>query len=141
MDKTHAFTTLDELGEGAGFRKVRSALGIEAFGANGVVLAPGVEAFWHFHERQDELYFVHAGTARFEVGDPDAPDVRVLGAGGLAHVPSTTPRRVSNPSETEDLVMLVIGASGGYVGRDGMLVDMADFERRASFGSAAKAVD
>jgi hypothetical protein len=53
----------------------------------------------------------------------------------MVHVSSTTPRRVSNGG-TEDLVMLVVGAKGGYVGRDGHMVDEADVERRASFGSS-----
>ena len=51
----------------------------------------------------------------------------------MAHVESTTPRRVSNAGD-DDLVVLVVGAKGGYVGRDGQLVDEADAERRASFG-------
>jgi len=38
---THAFSSLDELGEGPGFRKVRAALGVTAFGINGIVLPPG----------------------------------------------------------------------------------------------------
>ena len=42
-------------------------MGIEAVGANAVVYPPGQEGFLHFHDVQDELYFVHAGTARFEV--------------------------------------------------------------------------
>ena len=29
---SHAFGTVDELGDGYGFRKVRQALGVEAFG-------------------------------------------------------------------------------------------------------------
>jgi len=36
----HAFGSLDQLGEGYGFRKVRRALGVEAFGVNAIVLAP-----------------------------------------------------------------------------------------------------
>jgi hypothetical protein len=54
----------------------------------------------------------------------------------LVHVSSTSPRRVSNGGD-EDLVMLVVGGKGGYVGRDGHMVDEADAERRAGFGSAA----
>jgi mannose-6-phosphate isomerase-like protein (cupin superfamily) len=134
MDSTHAFSTIDELGDGYGFRKVRGALDVTAFGVNAMVMPPGFEAFWHFHDVQDELYFVHTGTLRMEVGDPAAPDVRELGPGGLAHVRSTTPRRMSNASEVDDLVVLVVGAADGYVGRDGQLVDMADLERRAAFG-------
>ena len=137
MDATHTFSSLDELGEGYGFRKVRSGLGVTAFGANAIVMPPGMEAFWHFHDTQDELYFVHAGTLRMEVGDPDSPDVRELGPGGLVHVTSTTPRRMINASTDEDLVVLVVGGHDGYVGRDGQLVDMDDLERRASFGTGA----
>ena len=63
----HAFGSIDELGEGYGFRKVRAALGVTAFGVNAIVYPPGFEGFLHFHDTQDELYFVHAGQARAEV--------------------------------------------------------------------------
>ena len=128
---TYAFGSIAELGEGYGFRKVREALGVTAFGVNAIVLPPGAVGRPHYHERQDELYFVHRGTARFEVGD----DVRELGPGGLCHVESTTPRRVSNVGD-DDLVVLVVGGKDGYVGRDGQLVNREDLERRRSFGSA-----
>jgi hypothetical protein len=59
--------------------------------------------------------------------------VRELGPGGLCHVESTTPRRVSNAGDGE-LVLLVVGGKDGYVGRDGQLVDAADLERRQAFG-------
>lgn len=113
----YTFSSLDELGDGHGFRKIREPLGITAFGVNAIVFAPGVVGRPHTHDKQDELYFVHSGTARFEVGG----ETRDLGPGGLVHVESTTPRRVSNPTD-EDLVILVVGASDGYVGRDGRLV-------------------
>jgi mannose-6-phosphate isomerase-like protein (cupin superfamily) len=125
----HSFGTIDELGEGYGFRKVRPALGVTAFGVNAIVYPPGQEGFLHYHDVQDELYFVHSGLARFEAGG----EVRDLGPGGLCHVESTTPRKVSNPGD-DDLVLLVIGGRGGYVERDGHLVDPDDAERRASFG-------
>jgi mannose-6-phosphate isomerase-like protein (cupin superfamily) len=129
---SYSFGSLDELGDGPGFRKVRRALGVKAFGVNGVVMPPGFEGFAHFHYEQDELYFVHRGRARVEIGD----EVRELGEGGLLYVESTTPRKVSNASETEDLVLLVVGGKGGYVERDGMLVDPErDLERRRAFGS------
>jgi mannose-6-phosphate isomerase-like protein (cupin superfamily) len=128
----YAFTSLDELGDGPGFRKVRQALGVTAFGVNGIVYPPGFEGFLHYHDEQDELYFVHRGTARVEVGE----EVRELGPGGLVHVQSTTPRKISNPSETEALVLLVVGGKDGYVGRDGQLVDVErDLPRRQAFSS------
>ncbi|MBM3676368.1 MAG: cupin domain-containing protein [Actinobacteria bacterium] len=125
----HAFTTIDELGDGPGFRKVRQALGVTAFGANAIVMPARFEGFEHFHDEQDELYFVHAGTARFEVEGEE----RLVGPGGLVHVESTTPRKFSNAGD-DDLVVLVVGGKGGYVGRDGHLVDPADAERRRAFG-------
>jgi mannose-6-phosphate isomerase-like protein (cupin superfamily) len=127
----YAFGHLDELGDGPGFRKVRRALGVTAFGVNGIVFPPGYEGFLHYHETQDELYFVHRGRARVEVGG----EVRELGEGGLLHVESTTPRKVSNASETEELILLVVGGKDGYVERDGMLVDPErDLARRQAFG-------
>jgi mannose-6-phosphate isomerase-like protein (cupin superfamily) len=128
---THAFGAIDELGEGYGFRKVRQALGVEAFGVNVIVMPPHYDGVFHYHDEQDELYFVHSGTARVEVDDEE----RLLGPGGIVHVTSTTPRRVSNAGD-EDLVLLVVGAKGGYVGRDGRLVDPADLEQRKAFGSS-----
>jgi mannose-6-phosphate isomerase-like protein (cupin superfamily) len=126
---SHSFSTLADLGDGPGFRKVRQAMGVTAFGVNALVLAPHQEGFPHYHDVQDELYFVHSGTARFEVDD----EARELGPGGLCHVSSTTPRKVSNAGK-DDLVLLVLGGKDGYVGRDGQLVNPADAERRASFG-------
>ena len=129
----YAISSLDELGDGYGFRKVRAALGVTAFGVNGVVMPPGYEGFLHYHDAQDELYFVHRGRARVEVGD----EVREVGAGALVHVESTTPRRISNASSDEDLVLLVIGGKDGYVARDGQLVDPDhDLARRQAFGSS-----
>lgn len=113
----YAFSSVEELGDGV-FRKVRRGLGITAFGANVLVLAPGVVGRPHYHEEQDELYFVHRGRARFDVPG----ESRELGPGGLVHVESTTPRRVTSVGE-EDLVMLVVGAKAGYVGRDGRWAD------------------
>jgi quercetin dioxygenase-like cupin family protein len=128
----YAFSSLDELGEGFGFRKVRHALGVTAFGVNGIVFPPGYVGFQHWHDEQDELYFVHRGRARVEVGE----EVRELGEGGLLHVESTTPRLVSNASDSDELVLLVVGGKDGYVERDGHLVDVErDLPRRQSFGS------
>ena len=128
----HHFGSIDELGDGYGFRKVRRALGVTAFGVNAIVMPPGFLGFQHFHDDQDELYFVHSGRARVEVEGEE----RILEPGGLLHVESTTPRRVSNASETDDLVILVIGGKDGYVERDGHMVDQADVERRAAFGQS-----
>lgn len=128
---TYSFSTIDELGQGYGFRRVREPLGIEAFGSNVLVMPPGFEGFDHYHDTQDELYFVHSGTARIDV---DGSESRVVGPGGLFHCQSTVHRRVSNAGDS-DLVVLIVGAKGGRVERDGHLVDPErDGERRANFG-------
>jgi uncharacterized cupin superfamily protein len=75
-------SSLDTLGDGPGFRKVRGALGVTAFGVNGLVFPPHYEGPNHFHDLQDELYFVHAGTATFRFDD----DEHEVPAGGLVHV-------------------------------------------------------
>ena len=113
----YAFSSLDELGDGV-FRKIRQGLGITAFGANAVVLPPGVTSRPHYHAEQDELYFVHSGRARFRVPG----ETRELGPGGLCHVEAATPRVIDNVGD-EDLVLLVVGAKDGYVGRDGHPAD------------------
>jgi len=75
---------------------------------------------------------VHRGTARAHVGD----EIREVGEGGLIHVEAAVHRRIENPSETEDLVMLIVGGKDGYVERDGRLVDMErDLPRRQAFGA------
>jgi mannose-6-phosphate isomerase-like protein (cupin superfamily) len=127
----YAFGSLDELGDGPGFRKVRRALGVTAFGVNGIVFPPGYEGFLHYHDQQDELYFVHRGRARVEVGGEE----REIGEGALVHVEAATQRKVSNASNSEELVLLVVGGKDGYVERDGQLVDPErDLARRQSFG-------
>jgi uncharacterized cupin superfamily protein len=111
-------TSLDALGDGHGFRKVRAALGVTAFGVNAIVFPPQYEGPNHFHDTQDELYFVHRGTATFTFDG----DEHTVEAGGLVHVESTTHRQISNRTDDE-LVLLVVGGKGGYVERDGHLVD------------------
>jgi quercetin dioxygenase-like cupin family protein len=128
---SHAFSSLDELGDGAGFRKIRAALGVTAFGVNAVVYPPHFDGFEHYHDTQDELYFVHRGHVRVEVNG----ETRDLGEGGLFHAESTTPRKVSNPFD-EDAVVFIVGGAGGYVERDGHMVDEADVARRAAFGKS-----
>jgi uncharacterized cupin superfamily protein len=63
-----AVASLDDLGEGPGFRKVRAALGVTAFGVNAVILPPGHVTPSHRHERQEELYLVLDGEIEIEFG-------------------------------------------------------------------------
>jgi quercetin dioxygenase-like cupin family protein len=123
---SYAFGSLDELGDGPGFRKIRRALDVEAFGVNAIVFPPHYEGPEHYHDTQDELYFVHRGRIRVDVDG----ESRELGEGGLFHASSTTPRRISNVGD-EDAVVFVVGGKGGYVERDGHLVNPeVDLPRR-----------
>jgi len=108
----YAKGSIDEMGEGPGFRKVRRELGVTAFGVNAVIYPPGQEGFLHYHDEQDELYFVY--------------------------VESTTPRRINNRAD-EDLVLFIVGGKDGYVARDGQLVDVErDLPRRQAFTTSEK---
>ncbi|MFN8217200.1 MAG: cupin domain-containing protein [Solirubrobacterales bacterium] len=114
----YAVANLDDLGEGPGFRKIRGALGVTAFGVNAIVLPPAYATGSHYHDEQEELYFVHSGEVEFEFGDGST---RRLGPGGLAWVAPATHRRVRNLSDSEEAVYVVVGGKDGYVGRDGHL--------------------
>ena len=111
----YAVANLDDLGSGYGFRKIRSGLGVTAFGINAIVLPPGYQTPQHFHERQEELYFVHRGTIEIIFGDGTS---EVLEAGGLARVDAATIRSLKNAGDG-DAVYLCAGGKDGYVGRDG----------------------
>jgi quercetin dioxygenase-like cupin family protein len=118
-------SSLEELGDGYGFRKVRVPLGVTAFGVNALVFPPHYDGPEHYHDTQDELYFVHRGTATVTVDGEE----HTVAEGGLVHVESTTPRRVSNRTD-EDLVLLVVGGKGGYVERDGHVTSDEELARR-----------
>jgi uncharacterized cupin superfamily protein len=115
-----AVGSIDAMGDGPGFRKVRTELGVTAFGVNAIVIPPGYTSRRHRHERQEELYFVHRGTIEFRFGDRG---LQTLGPGGFARVDPSTVRSLRNTSETEDAVYVCVGGAGGYVGRDGVLAE------------------
>jgi uncharacterized cupin superfamily protein len=114
-----AVANLDGLGEGPGFRKIRRSLGVEEFGVNAIVMPSGFESGRHWHDEQEELYFVHSGTIEFEFGDGT---VQRLGPGGLARVAASTVRRTRNVGDG-DATYVIVGAKGGYIGRDGRAPD------------------
>ena len=110
-----AVSSLDRLGDGPGFRKIRTPLGLTAFGMNAVVLPPGAESRRHFHDSQEEVYFLHRGRVDMEFGDGERV---ALEPGGVVRVDPATVRMVRNTGD-EDAVFVVVGGAGGYVGRDG----------------------
>ena len=113
----YALANVDALSEGPGFRKVRRALGVTAFGVNAIEIPPGYETGRHFHDEQEELYFVHRGRVELEFGDGTT---HLLGEGGFARVDAQTVRKIKNVGD-EPAVYLIAGGKDGYVGRDGRL--------------------
>jgi quercetin dioxygenase-like cupin family protein len=111
----YAVGHLEDLGDGPGFRKVRKGLGVTAFGVNAIVLPPGIETGFHYHDVQEELYFVHRGTIEMEFGDGSVAQLR---EGGLARVDAATVRKIRNAGGI-DAVYLCAGGKDGYIGRDG----------------------
>jgi mannose-6-phosphate isomerase-like protein (cupin superfamily) len=113
----YAVGHIDDMGDRYGFRKVRRSLDVTAFGVNALVLPPNYDAGRHFHDEQQELYFVHSGTIemRFEDGT-----IHRMEPGTAARVDPATVRGVANVGD-EDAVILVAGGKDGYVGRDGRM--------------------
>jgi mannose-6-phosphate isomerase-like protein (cupin superfamily) len=121
----YAVSDLDALGDGPGFRKVRKGLDVQAFGVNAIVMPPGIESGFHFHDEQEELYFVHRGALEIEFGDGT---VHSLEEGGLARVDAPTLRKVRNAGES-DAIYLITGGKGGYIGRDGRVPEGEELMR------------
>jgi mannose-6-phosphate isomerase-like protein (cupin superfamily) len=115
----YAVGHLDDLGGGPGFRKIRKGLGVTAFGVNAIVLPPGIETGFHYHEEQEELYFVHRGAIEIEFGDGS---VEALQEGGCARVDAATLRKIRNRGDG-DAVYVIVGGKDGYIGRDGRVRD------------------
>ena len=113
----YAVGSLDDLGAGPGFRKVRKGLGVTAFGVNAIVMPAGYESGLHYHDQQEELYFVHQGTLEMEFGDGS---VHRLEEGAFARVDAATLRKVRNIGDS-DAIYLCAGGKDGYIGRDGRL--------------------
>ncbi len=121
----YAVGDLDALGDGPGFRKVRKGLSVTAFGVNAIVMPAGIESGFHYHDEQEELYFVHRGTIEIEFGDGV---VQRLSEGGLARVDAATLRKIRNPGDV-DAVYLIAGGKDGYIGRDGRVPEGEDMMR------------
>jgi quercetin dioxygenase-like cupin family protein len=113
----YAVASLDDLGEGYGFRKIRKELGVKELGMNAIVMPAGMETGRHYHEEQEEVYFVHRGALEMEFGDGTT---HRLEEGGVARVDAATVRKMKNAGDG-DAIYVIVGAKGGYVGRDGKL--------------------
>jgi uncharacterized cupin superfamily protein len=111
----YAVGHIDQMGDEYGFRKIRRELGVTAFGVNAISLPPGYETGRHFHDEQEELYFLHRGAIEIEFGDGS---VHRLEPGGAARVDPSTVRKIRNVGD-DAAVYVIVGGKDGYVGRDG----------------------
>ena len=115
LGEGYAVGSLDDLGDGPGFRKVRKGLGVTAFGVNAIVMPPASRpAFTTTRSRRSSTSFTVA-KLEIEFGDGS---VHRLNEGSFARVDPPTLRRLRNVGEV-DAIYLIAGGKDGYVGRDG----------------------
>jgi mannose-6-phosphate isomerase-like protein (cupin superfamily) len=121
----YAVGSIDGMGDGPGFRKVRRELDVTAFGVNVIVIPEGYDAGSHYHDEQEELYLVLQGTIEIEFGDGQSFR---LGERGVARVDPSTQRRIRNAGQG-DAMYFIVGGKDGYVGRDGRTSDGDKIQR------------
>ena len=115
----YAFGTIDEMGDGV-FRKVRRSSGVTAFGVN-VLVIPRASTRGRTTTRSRTSSTSSTPAARAS----RCPARRASsGRAGSATSSRPTPRQITSVGD-EALVMLVVGAKDGYVGRDGRPADPA----------------
>src|SRR3954454_3822897 len=89
----YAVANVDALAEGPGFREIRRVPGVTAFGVHAIEIPPVFQTGRHFHEEQEELYFVHRGRIAIRMNDDTE---HVLGPGGLARGEASPGRQIRN---------------------------------------------
>jgi uncharacterized cupin superfamily protein len=114
----YAVANIDALGSGGGFRKIRQGLDVKAIGINVIVMPATFAGRRHYHDMQEETYFVHQGQGELEFGDGSK---HRLGPGGIARIDARTVRRMRNVGD-DDLVYVAVGGKDGYVENDGHLL-------------------
>lgn len=118
----YALANIDALGDQYGFRKIRKGLGVTAFGMNAICMPEGFATGRHFHDQQEEVYFVHQGRIAMTFGDGSSHE---MGPGDVARVDASTVRQIANCG-SGDAIYVVVGGKDGYVGRDGRLPEGED---------------
>ena len=122
-----AAASLDDLGEGPGFRKVRSALGVTAFGANAIVSRPATSL--HGTTTSARRSCTSCSTARSSSSSATARRTRSATAGWRAcrrrrcDGCGTRPRPTTRPTSAS-------AAPAGTSGRDGVRPDDPEFAGR-----------
>ncbi|XVH32848.1 cupin domain-containing protein [Haloferacaceae archaeon DSL9] len=90
-------------------RRLSAATTLDAVAINQFRAAPGEQLplAYHYHETQDEAFYVVSGTLRVETPD----ETYTVGEGQLFAAPAEHPHRAYNPEDaTEPVVAVAIGA-------------------------------
>lgn len=77
-------------------------------------LEPGEKLSYHYHEQQEEVFYVVQGTGTLLVGS-DMEEVTVP-EGGFFRPETTTPRQVRNDGD-EDVIWFIVGAPSVMEGK------------------------
>ncbi len=107
-----AATSLDQI-DGS-FKLVRPALGLTAFGMNARVLQPGASSKMHYHELQQEVFFVHRGCVQLTVDGDTWQDME---EGSIVRIDPGTTHAFRNNTD-EPAIMLMMGGRDGIVDGD-----------------------
>jgi len=77
---------------------------------------PGQQLSYHYHEQQEELFYVVEGTLHFLVGAPDDKEEVEVPAGSFFKPGTQTPRQLFNPTD-EEAISLIVGAPNEFEGQ------------------------
>lgn len=99
-------------------------------------VTPGEKLSYHYHEEQEELFYVVKGTGQMLIGEDK--ELVEIPEGGFIKPGIRTPRSIRNDTD-EDQIWLIVGAppvfegilwnqydEEGYPDPDGEFVDVAD---------------
>ncbi len=104
--------SLDEI-DGS-FKLIRPALGLTAFGMNARVMQPGAGSKMHYHELQQEVFFVHRGCVQITFDGDSWQDVA---EGSIVRIDPGTTHAFRNASG-DPAVILMMGGRDGIVDGD-----------------------
>jgi hypothetical protein len=131
----YAVASIDGIGEGYGFRKIRRALGVTAFGITRWRCRPGTSrGGTSTTSRRRSTSSTAAGSSSSSATGRSTCSAR---AASRASTPPRV-REMKNVGET-DAVYVVAGGKDGYVGRDGRVPDDETSPRGPGFSGPAGA--
>lgn len=100
------------------------ATGMEEMRARMWYFEPGDSVTYHYHDAQEELFYVVSGTGHMLIGEER--ELIEVPEGGMVKPDTTTPRQLRNESD-EEVVWLIVGAPPEV---EGQLWDGYDEEGR-----------